>query len=116
MQNSNDENPVNVTFNSTSFDQAEEDDGLRNFKVHLRIQKRSGRKTITIVEGLPANINSKKILKILRKSLYCNGSLQKDAEDNQIIQLTGDQRENVAKMFVEEGIVADKSYIVMHGY
>ena len=89
--------------------------GGNSSKVHLRIQKRSGRKYITIVEGLSAEIDSKKLLKLLRKELNCNGSIQKDSEDNAIIQLTGDQRETVAKFFVENKVVESKECIIMHG-
>ena len=116
--NSNETKVFGNLLNPTSDPFAGDDllDDSNSFKVHLRIQKRNGRKSITIIEGLPAEVNVKKILKIIRKEFNCSGSIQKDSEDNHIIQLSGDQREKVAKFFVEENVVENKECIIMHGF
>jgi translation initiation factor 1 len=35
--------------------------------IHLRIQQRNGRKTLTTVQGLPAELDQKKLLKAFKK-------------------------------------------------
>lgn len=47
------------------------------------------------------------------KNLNCNGTIVEEKE-NEVVQLTGDQRTNVAKFFEEEGI-AKKENIKIHG-
>lgn len=85
-------------------------------QVHLRIQKRTGRKAITTVQGLPKKIDWKLLLKAFKKEFCCNGTIIKDEETGEkIIQLAGDQRRSVAKFIVEEGIVSS-SNVIIHGY
>ncbi|KAJ5738340.1 Eukaryotic translation initiation factor eIF-1 [Penicillium malachiteum] len=90
------------------FADVEEDSGRSNAKtenyIHIRIQQRNGRKTLTTVQGLPAKYDQKKILKRM-KGLYglvetdcwtaCNGNIVKDEEMGEVIQLQGDQRKDV---------------------
>lgn len=37
--------------------------------IHIRIQQRNGRKTLTTVQGVPNEYDLKKILKVLKKTL-----------------------------------------------
>jgi hypothetical protein len=41
--------------------------------VHIRIQQRNGRKSVTTCSGLPADLDYKKIVKVLKKSFSTNG-------------------------------------------
>ena len=41
--------------------------------VHIRAQQRNGRKSVTTVQGLPAQLPMKKLLKTLKRDLCCNG-------------------------------------------
>ncbi|CAO3676591.1 unnamed protein product [Rhizopus stolonifer] len=83
--------------------------------IHLRIQQRNGRKTLTTLQGLPKEYNTKKILKSFKKEFACSGTLVDDPELGNILQLTGDQRIKIAEFLVAEGI-AKKADIKIHGF
>jgi translation initiation factor 1 len=83
--------------------------------VHVRVQQRNGRKSWTTVQGLKKEFNYNKILKDFKKEFCCNGSIIKDPELGQVIQLQGDQRKNVATFLVMAGVVR-KDLIKMHGF
>lgn len=77
-------------------------------KVHFRIQQRSAKKNITIVEGLGKEV-ANDIVRQLKTRLGCSGTLKNDQ-----VQFSGDQRRKIADFLVEKKIV-DRSDIVMHG-
>lgn len=83
--------------------------------VHVRIQQRNGRKSLTTVQGLKKEYSYNKILKDLKKEFCCNGTVVQDPELGQVIQLQGDQRKNVATFLVQAGI-AKKDNIKIHGF
>lgn len=89
--------------------------GLNEQHVHVRVQKRTGRKTLTTIQGLSNDLDFKKILKALKKEFCCNGTIVDDEELGKIIQLSGDQRESVSKFLIEEGL-STKSVIKIHGF
>ncbi|KAJ1926408.1 Eukaryotic translation initiation factor eIF-1 [Tieghemiomyces parasiticus] len=84
-------------------------------KIHIRIQQRNGRKTITTVQGLSSALDLKKILKSLKKVQACNGTIVEDEEHGDVIQLQGDQRDAIALFLASEGIAA-KANIKIHGF
>ncbi|CRK37206.1 hypothetical protein BN1708_016578, partial [Verticillium longisporum] len=43
--------------------------------IHIRIQQRNGRKTLTTIQGLPRRFDQKKILKVIKKKFACNGTI-----------------------------------------
>merc|ERR1712019_122621 len=70
-------------------------------KVHVRVQQRTGRKALTIIEGMPEtvrlpksgkslSVDFHKLLKAMKVEFNTNGSLQGDANHGRIIQLSGD--------------------------
>jgi translation initiation factor 1 len=68
---------MSVTFNDASDpfkvkDDLKDDDTLRNI-IHLRIQQRNGRKTLTTIQGIPKEMDLKKLLKAFKKVFACNG-------------------------------------------
>ncbi|CAH2056721.1 unnamed protein product [Thlaspi arvense] len=69
--------------------------------VHIRIQQRNGRKSLTTVQGLKKEFSYNKILKDLKKEFCCNGTVVQDLELGQVIQLQGDQRKNVSTFLVQ---------------
>ncbi|CAN6346310.1 unnamed protein product [Urochloa humidicola] len=69
--------------------------------VHVRVQQRNGRKSLTTVQGLKKEFSYNKILKDLKKEFCCNGTVVQDPELGQVIQLQGDQRKNVATFLVQ---------------
>lgn len=43
--------------------------------VHIRIQQRNGRKTLTTASGINQEINFDKVLKVFKKAFCCNGTI-----------------------------------------
>ncbi|KAH7546650.1 hypothetical protein FEM48_Zijuj01G0223900 [Ziziphus jujuba var. spinosa] len=90
----------------TAFDpfaEANADDSGAGAKeyVHIRIQQRNGRKSLTTVQGLKKEYSYNKILKDLKKEFCCNGTVVQDPELGQVIQLQGDQRKNVSTFLTQ---------------
>mmetsp|Transcript_1100 Transcript_1100/g.1108 ORF Transcript_1100/g.1108 Transcript_1100/m.1108 type:complete len:107 (+) Transcript_1100:68-388(+) len=83
-------------------------------KIHVRVQQRNGRKCITTIQGLPDDLDLKKIARALKKTFQCNGTVNEDEELGEIIQLSGDQRTNVREFFVDQEVCHDDQ-IVIHG-
>lgn len=83
--------------------------------VDIRIQQRNGRKTLTTIQGLPEDLDQKRILKAFKKEFACNGSIVEDEEHGEVIQLQGDQRTKVVSFLVEEDITT-KGMIKVHGF
>ncbi|KAI6687505.1 hypothetical protein NL676_024333 [Syzygium grande] len=83
--------------------------------VHIRIQQRNGKKSLTTVQGLKKEFSYEKILKDLKKEFCCNGNVVQDKELGKIIQLQGDQRKNVSHFLVQAGLVK-KDQIKIHGF
>merc|ERR1711988_1303950 len=95
----------------------EDDDlagGTNSNLIHIRVQQRNGRKCITTVQGLDAQLDLKKILKAIKKAECCNGTVVEDEEMGQVLQFQGDQRDAVGKFLTENEIV-DASKIKKHG-
>lgn len=84
-------------------------------KVHIRIQQRNGRKSITTVQGLDDDLDLKRICKAFKKMFSCNGAVVVDKEVGEVIQLQGDQRVNVKNFLVEQEI-CEESRIQVHGF
>lgn len=94
----------------------EMDKELRREVAHLRVQKRSGRKSITTITGLEQDLDFPRLLKAFKKNFKCIGSL--DIQDDNFvvaIKLSGDQRENVREFLLQEEIITDDTCIIIHG-
>uniref|UniRef100_A0A0D9W9V7 Protein translation factor SUI1 homolog n=1 Tax=Leersia perrieri TaxID=77586 RepID=A0A0D9W9V7_9ORYZ len=83
--------------------------------VHLRVQQRNGRKTLTSVQGLGGEYNYGKVLRDLKRELCCNGTVVEDQELGKIIQLQGDHRGRVAAFLAKSGMVHEDN-IKVHGF
>ncbi|KAF9971749.1 Eukaryotic translation initiation factor eIF-1 [Actinomortierella ambigua] len=83
--------------------------------LHIRIQQRNGRKTLTTLQGLPSQFDPKRMLKIFKKDFACNGTIVEDEELGSIIQLQGDQRQKILKILTEEAGV-ERNRIKVHGF
>ncbi|KAJ4412744.1 Eukaryotic translation initiation factor eIF-1 [Didymella pomorum] len=86
--------------------------------IHIRIQQRNGRKTLTTVQGLPKKFDQKKILKVIKKQFACNGTVVADTEMGEVIQLQGDQRKDVQDFLTnkKDGLGLDAKTIKVHGF
>ncbi|KAL4698252.1 hypothetical protein H8958_012642, partial [Nasalis larvatus] len=86
------------TFNSFA-DASKGDDllpaGTEDY-IHIRIQQRNGRKTLTTVQGIADDYNKKKPVKAFKK-FACNGTVIEHPEYGEVIQLQGDQQPGLAK-------------------
>lgn len=51
--------------------------------VHIRIQQRNGRKTLTTVQGMPNDIDLEKLLKHFKKEFACSGHINHDEDMGQ---------------------------------
>ncbi|KAL2917782.1 Eukaryotic translation initiation factor eIF-1 [Polyrhizophydium stewartii] len=83
--------------------------------IHIRVQQRNGRKTLTTLQGLPADLDQKRLLKAFKKDFACNGNIVEDEEMGHVIQLQGDQRIKIQTFLITEGI-ATKDKIKIHGF
>ena len=81
----------------------------------LHFQQRNARKCLTIVRGLPEDLDAKKIARAFKKAWCCNGTTLEHEEWGTIIQLQGDHRRDIFKFLIEEGI-ANRELIKVHGY
>ncbi|CAO1616373.1 unnamed protein product [Parajaminaea phylloscopi] len=95
-------------------DEAKQQAKAQERYVHIRIQQRNGRKTLTTLQGLPKEYDLKKLLKAFKKEFACNGTLVDDEELGQVIQLQGDQRQKISAFLIEEGI--PKGDLRVHGF
>ncbi|XP_041029612.1 eukaryotic translation initiation factor 1b-like [Carcharodon carcharias] len=83
--------------------------------IHIRIQQRNGRKTLTTVQGIADEYDKKKLVKHFKKQFACNGTVIEHSEYGEVIQLQGDQRKNICKFLVEVGIVKEEQ-LKVHGF
>ncbi|XP_064598546.1 eukaryotic translation initiation factor eIF1-like [Liolophura sinensis] len=83
--------------------------------IHIRIQQRNGRKTLTTVQGLSSAYDLRKIVKVCKKQFNCNGTVVEHPEHGEVIQLTGDQRNKVRDFLMEFGL-APANLLKVHGF
>ncbi|KAM3181172.1 putative RNA-binding protein eif1AD [Hymenolepis weldensis] len=83
--------------------------------VHIRIQQRNGRKTLTTVQGIPEKYDKKRILKECKKDFCCNGNIVQHDQYGEVLQLQGDQREHIADFLSRYGLVKSDQ-IKIHGF
>ncbi|XP_071493697.1 eukaryotic translation initiation factor 1-like [Diadema antillarum] len=86
-----------------------------NTYVHIRIQQRNGRKTLTTIQGLSDDYDFKKIVKACKKEFACNGTVVEHSEYGRVIQLQGDQRNNVCKLLCRVKLCKEDQ-IKLHGF
>jgi len=83
--------------------------------IHIRIQQRNGRKTLTTVQGIAEKFDKKRIVKALKKQFACNGTVIEHPEYGEVIQLQGDQRAHVQSFLLENGL-GQKETLKIHGF
>lgn len=112
---SSDEGRLENTFldNQTSI----EDKWLDLPFIHLRVRKRTTRKSITIVEGIEPYISDIKELSKIWKKLFAGAATVKHdkATDTKVVQLQGDVRKKIYDYLLSNNITS-KEKIKLHGY
>lgn len=83
--------------------------------IHIRIQQRNGRKTLTTVQGINPDYDLKKIVKACKKEFACNGTVVEHPEYGEVIQLQGDQR-HLIKDFLRKVGIAKEENVKVHGF
>ncbi|KAI9501189.1 Eukaryotic translation initiation factor 1b [Coemansia spiralis] len=83
--------------------------------IHIRIQQRNGRKTVTTMQGLPEMFDHKKMVKYFKNAFGCIGTVVNDPQHGSIIQLSGDQRIKLRDFLLDEQI-ARNEHIKVHGF
>lgn len=87
----------------------------QNELIHIRIQQRNGKKSLTTIQGLSTEYNLKKISKSFKKEFACNGCIINHPEFGEIIQLQGDQRDNIKEYLINSNMAND-DLIKVHGF
>jgi len=83
--------------------------------IHIRIQQRNGRKTLTTVQGVPVQYDLRKIVRACKKEFACNGTVVEHPEYGEVIQLQGDQRNKINGFLKKVGL-ATEDKIKVHGF
>lgn len=96
-------------------DTSEGGSGGNDELVHIRIQQRNGRKTLTTVQGINPKYDLKKIVKVCKKEFACNGTVVEHPEYGEVIQLQGDQRNHI-KDFINKTGLAVQGQLKVHGF
>ncbi|CAH0698569.1 unnamed protein product [Spodoptera exigua] len=91
------------------------EDDVQDGLVHVRIQQRNGRKTLTTVQGLSSEYDLKKIVRACKKEFACNGTVVEHPEYGEVLQLQGDQRENICQWLTKSGLVKPEQ-LKVHGF
>lgn len=91
------------------------DDDVQDGLVHIRIQQRNGRKTLTTIQGLSKDYDLKKIVRACKKEFACNGTVIEHVEYGEVLQLQGDQRENICQWLTKSGL-AKSDQLKVHGF
>jgi len=91
------------------------DQGIQDNLIHIRIQQRNGRKTLTTVQGISDGYDKKRIVKACKKEFACNGTIVEHPEYGEVIQFQGDQRNNICQFLTKIGI-AKQDQLKIHGF
>lgn len=84
-------------------------------RIHLWIQKRTGKKRLTFIQGIPETINWTELAQKLRQQFHCNCTEIEHPKLGKCIQMSGDFREELKQLFVKNNIVRNKNQIKVHG-
>lgn len=88
-------------------------------EIHVKIQKRNGRKSLTFVEGLdkielPENLSRdvfmNDLTKKFKKKFNCGVTIQENG-----IMLNGDHREGIKDFLVQLNIISPEK-VIIHGF
>jgi translation initiation factor 1 len=72
-------------------------------KIKVSSTKKRFGKTVTMIEGISRDVDSKGILKELKTKLACGGTMK-----NGVIELQGDHRRKLKEILIKLGFPGDK--------
>ena len=105
--------PVNIAQPTAGNSKSQE--AAADTRVHLWIQKRTGRKRLTFIQGIPESVDWAELAQKLRKQFHCNCTEIEHPKIGKCIQLSGDFREDLKQLFVKDKIVRSKKQVKVHG-
>ena len=107
----------NIQFTNDPFaDDSAQDNFVSKNKIHIRLQQRNAKKSITTIQGLDhKKVNVIVELKKMKKIFSCNGNIVEDDEYEKVIQLQGDHR-IATKTYLMEKLGYNVDNIKIHGY
>uniref|UniRef100_A0A8C2W9F0 SUI1 domain-containing protein n=1 Tax=Chinchilla lanigera TaxID=34839 RepID=A0A8C2W9F0_CHILA len=76
---------------------------------------RNGRKTLATVQGIAEDYDKKKLVKAWKKKFARSGTVIEHPEYGEVIQLQGDQHENICQFLVEIRLAKD-DWLKVHGF
>ena len=91
---------------------------LSKRKIHISFRK-TGPRSLTIIEGLDEDLDLNKISKAMKKEFSCACTVQKNKDDEEIIQIQGNKVDDVRKWLVKVEILTQREAedrIHVHGY
>ncbi|XP_035878451.1 eukaryotic translation initiation factor 1-like [Phyllostomus discolor] len=83
--------------------------------IHVRIQKRNGRKTLTTFQGIIDEYNKKKLIKAFKKKFAYNGTVIEHQEFGEVIKLQNELCQNTCQFLSETGLAKDNQ-LKVHGF
>ena len=92
-----------------------DEDGVQDGLVHIRIQQRNGNKIVTTVQGLSKKWDLKEIVRLCKKKFACGGTVVEHTEYGEVLQLHGDQRNNICQWLTKVGLVKAEQ-LKVHGF
>jgi translation initiation factor 1 len=93
------------------------DDVQSTSKIHIRVQQ-MGKKWITTIEGLDDDLDLKRISRAMKKTLHCSVNITTNHDEEEVIQLQGDQREFIKEWLVANEVLTKQEgeeRVVIHG-
>merc|ERR1712088_274673 len=113
-------NPLMSIENLKSFDPFADaakgdEEGVQDGLVHIRIQQRNNRKTLTTIQGLSSEYDLKKIVRACKKEFACNGTVVEHPEYGEVLQMQGDQRTKICGWLTKIGLVK-QDQLKVHGF
>ncbi|CCW62556.1 unnamed protein product [Phytomonas sp. EM1] len=76
-------------------------------QVHIRVQQRAGKKSVTTIQGLNPGLNFNRINREFQRRWGCNGTLIKTANAGTVIQLQGNWSENIKQFLLDEHMATE---------
>jgi translation initiation factor 1 len=86
-------------------------------KIHIRVQQ-MGKRWITTIEGLDEDLDLKRISRGMKKSFHCSVKISTNKDQEEVIQLQGDQRECIKEWLVVNEVITKKDAedrLMIHG-
>merc|ERR1712080_509658 len=91
------------------------DDVGQHDVIHIRIQQRNGRKTLTTVQGIDPKFDLKKLVRACKREFACNGTVVEHKEHGEVLQFQGDQRDHIRGFLLKIGLVQVEN-LKVHGF